>query len=247
MSNDATDTSQDAAPQAVQTSRATMMEPGFAQQNGESTATNEDANSTTAEDSSQQATDNQDSDRKYAGRYKSIEELEKGYKELQSQFTQLSQKLAENTSTQQQEQNVPDGYDPEVAKSLEPYLEKYAQPLVEKLTQQEYDRAWSELRQEFGSDIQERVAAKFKELTPEEQATLDNPAGARTIARMLEMEKKLQNQRTDAATQPTGAPKTHKPTGPNLTREQILAMSPQEYEARRAEIEAFYMSQYGQR
>jgi flagellar motor switch protein FliG len=102
------------------------------------------------------------------------------------------------------------------------------------------EKAKSQLLEVVGDEANlNRVVEHFAKLTPQQQAALDNPQGAKLIWSYL--------QQQDATKAAPKAPKTDRSrsdtssaNGSSLTREQILAMSPDEQAKRYPEIIQFY-------
>lgn len=168
-----------------------------------------------------------DSGRKFAGVYQSVEDLERGYKELQAEYTRLRQ-----AQKAMEQQAVPEvGGEQQASPEID--------PVTAEVMRLRHEMEWQKLEREYGPDIRERVAEYYQQLSPEEQMALDNPAGARLIAKLVTQS----GGEPQRAIQPTGAPKGHVAPKPRLTRAEILNMSPEEYQARQAEIMEFYAQQ----
>lgn len=169
-------------------------------------------------------------ERLYAGRYKSVEDLETGYKELQAEYTRRQQ--AEPTVLPQPTENL----DPDIKRQLDPYV----QDIRQELDETRVEMAWAQMEAEYGKGIRQEVADYFNTLPERDQADLNTLAGARLIA------KTIKNGKTQSSvgTQPAGAPKSHQAKRTNLTRAKIDAMSPDEYARRQREVQAFYRENY---
>jgi len=195
---------------------------------------------TTAELAAQDTPASEDSgeaSRKYAGRYDSVEDLEKGYKSLNAEYTRSQQALAaQQAATSQPESESTTGLDPDIKAQIEPYVREATAPLEAQLAEQQQQRFWADMRSEYGADIADKVSDYFETLDEADRAQLDNIAGARMIAKLVG--KKAD--RKPSAVQPVGGAKSHNAPRSNLTRAQIDSMSPDEYARRQPEIMRFY-------
>jgi len=184
------------------------------------------------------ATDSEE-ERLYAGRYKSVDYLEAGYKELQAEFTRTRQAAAQQPPAQSAARQARDEIDPEIQAQLDPYI----RDLREELNTQKVEAAWGQLQSEFGSDVRKEVTAYYEQLAPADREALNTMAGARIIANLLKKEKELSKRQS--GTQASGAPRSHHDkSGSTLTRAQIEALSPEEYARRQPEILRFYRENY---
>jgi len=237
--SDQQDTPKDDGPlNAVVAGRATIVD--------ETAAENERTGGDEAQPAAngeQDTPDNTDSEqeRLYAGRYKDVDGLEDGYKSLQAEFTRTQQRLKElegsNAAPKAPEDNP--AIDPELDAQLRPYLDARLAPVQEELEQRRTDELWSSLKAEYGKDIDGKVYEYFQTLSERERSQLDNPAGARLIAKIVG--KKAEPKPN--ASQPAGMQRSaeHRNTS-GLTRAKIDSMSPDEYTRRQSEIMAYYQS-----
>lgn len=184
-------------------------------------------------DNPQQEPSQEAEQRKYAGVYQSVEDLEKGYKELQAEYTRLRQ--AQKAQDEQHLNPQPEQLGGEQA-------EQQVDPLAAEVIRLRHEMEWQKLEREYGPDIRQKIADYYQQLSPEEQMALDNPAGARLVAKLVSQQGGEQRQ----PMQPTGVPRSHEAPKPRLTRAEILNMSPEEYQARQQEIMEFYAQQAGQ-
>jgi len=183
--------------------------------------------------------DSGEASRKYAGRYESVEDLEKGYKSLTAEYTRSQQALAAQqaaATSQAPESDSTTGLDPDIKAQIEPYVREATAPLEAQLAEQQQDRFWADMRAEYGADIGDKVSDYFDTLSDADKAALDTIAGARMIAKLVGKKP----DRKPSAAQPTGGAKSHNTPRSSLTRAQIDAMTPDEYARRQPEIMRFY-------
>jgi len=223
---DTQDTPTDEGLQTVNGSRAEIVD----------TATAIDEKDTPA------STDSGEESRKYAGRYDSVEDLEKGYKSLTAEYTRSQQALAAQQAATSQ---APDstqqttGLDPDIQAQIEPYVREATAPLEAQLAEQQQTAFWDGMRKEYGEDIGDKVSEYFETLPAADKAQLDTLAGARMIAKLVGKKR----DRKPSAAQSVGGAKSHNAPASSLSRAQIDAMSPDEYARRQPEIMRFYQQQ----
>jgi len=184
------------------------------------------------------STDSSEASRKYAGRYDSVEDLEKGYKSLTAEYTRSQQALsAQQAATSQlPESDIPTGLDPDIRAQIEPYVREATAPLEAQLAEQQQASFWNDMQAEYGSDIGDKVSEYFEALPDGDKQQLDSIAGARMIAKLVGKK----SDRKPSAAQAVGGAKSHNAPTSNLSRAQIDAMTPDEYARRQPEIMRFY-------
>jgi len=232
-----TDTPIDDGLQAVMGSRATIVDDNVDEQGEQSTDTQNKASDTPDN------TDSGDESRKYAGRYESVEDLEKGYKSILAEYTRSQQALRDMQAATSDtgKTNESNELDPEIRAQIDPYLREATAPLEAQLAEQQQKGFWKEMESEYGAGISDKVAEYFQKLPADEQNQLDSIAGARMIAKLVGQQSRKPD--NSAASQPTGGVRSHNAPRSTLTRAAINAMSPEEYARRQPEIMRFYSAQ----
>jgi len=167
-----------------------------------------------------------ENERLFAGTYKSVADLEAGYKSLQAEYTKQRQSIA----------SAAQPGTPNTAAS-EPTDVEFLRNEVEKI---KIDREWAALETEFGQGMRAKIREHFDTLSEDDQHELNTMAGARIIAKMLASTGK----RAPSGTQSVGSPRSHNRATSKLTRQQIVNMSPAEYKSRQPEIQQFYAEKY---
>lgn len=214
---------QDDEQNIINGSQAKIVDPDSYDEDGQ---LNGEDNSTSGEESGE-------SERKYAGVFKSVEDLEAGYKELQGEFTRNRQADSKGKSTDSQDTD--NNNQQQSSSDIDQLRDEVADVKLE--------RDWGKLEAQYGDDIRAKVKAHFDTLPPEDQEQLNTIAGARLIAKMLSSGSSSKQR---SGKQQTGAPQKHRKSASKLTRAQINQMPPDEYARRQGEIQRFYAGLHSQ-